>query len=91
MQNNQNQVQQQQQQQEAQQQTTQQVSQQQMQQQQQPTILTSFPINAGLATINPHALLTPNLVHSSGNMVHIGNTSYVCTTELLDQYRRLHS
>jgi len=51
-----------------------------------------FPVNTGLATINPHALLAQNLVHTSGNMVHIANASYVCATpELIDQYRRMHS
>lgn len=72
----------------------------------QPTILTSFPTAAGnlnlttlntqLTTINPNALLTPNIIHhSSANVVHIGNNSYLCapnvTSEILEQYRRLHT
>lgn len=72
----------------------------------QPTILTSFPTTAGnlnlttlntqLTTINPNALLAPNIIHhSSANVIHIGNNSYLCTpnatTELLEQYRRIHS
>lgn len=71
-----------------------------------PTILTSFPtatgnlnlatLNTQLTTINPNALLAPNIIHhSNANVVHIGNNSYLCTpnvtSELLEQYRRIHS
>lgn len=73
----------------------------------QPTILTSFPattgnlnltpLNTQLTTINPNALLAPNIIHSSTNVVQIGNNSYLCTPnvtvtqEILEQYRRLHT
>lgn len=74
----------------------------------QPTIVTSFPaastaanlnlstINTQLTTINPNALLTPNIIHhSSANVVQIGNNSYLCTPnvtqDLLDHYRKLNA
>ncbi|KAL0277674.1 UNVERIFIED_CONTAM: hypothetical protein PYX00_004885 [Menopon gallinae] len=74
----------------------------------QPTIVTSFPaastagnlnlstINTQLTTINPNALLTPNIIHhSSANVVQIGNNSYLCTPnvtqDLIDHYRKLNA